>query len=70
MVSAPPQWQDALEPLDEEVEVCRRRYHEALDAGLSVAEANIFADCGEDVGMLRKLVAGGCDPVLIARIVI
>lgn len=66
----PPQWQDDLEPPDESARVSNRRYHEALDAGLSVLEANIFADCGADVRQLRKLVAAGCSHELIARIVI
>lgn len=55
--------------VDELLEVRRRRYQEARAAGLSIVEAQLFADSGEDVGMLRKLVAGACDPALIARIV-
>lgn len=55
---------------DEQVRVGRRRYEEAIEAGLSVAEAMIFADNGEDVGMLRKLVKAGCDPKTIALIVV
>ena len=70
MPAAPPQWQDAAEQLDERTRVSNRRYHEALDAGLSVVEANVFADSTADVGLLRLLVGAGCDPVLIARIVL
>jgi hypothetical protein len=54
---------------DELLEVRRRRYREARAAGLSMAEARLFADSDQDVGLLRRLVAGGCDPHLIARIV-
>lgn len=68
-MSYPPQWLDMFEPVDERVEVARRRYHEALDAGLSVAEANAFADSHADVGVLRKLVAAGCSHELIAKII-
>jgi uncharacterized protein (DUF2237 family) len=67
---APPQWLDMFEPLDERVEVARRRYHEALDAGLSVAEANEFADSLADIGQLRKLVAAHCSHELIAAILL
>lgn len=70
MPAAPPQWQDAAELLDEPTRVSNRRYHEALDAGLSVEDANVFADGVQDVGVLRLLVGAGCDPVLIARIVL
>lgn len=55
---------------DEEIEVLRRRYHEAVDAGLSVHEARIFARNGEDVGVLRRLIADGCPVTLIALIVV
>lgn len=57
-------------PFDDELlEVRRRRYHEAIDAGLTVAEARIFSDNGEDVGLLRRLVALGCPERLIADII-
>lgn len=54
---------------DEMVRVGKRRYQEAIDAGLSCAEALLFADNGVDVGQLRKLVQAGCPSVLIASIV-
>lgn len=58
-------------PFDDELlEVRRRRYHEAVEAGLTIAEARIFAHNGEDVGLLRRLVAAGCPEALIARIVV
>jgi hypothetical protein len=69
-MSAPPQWLDADELLDEPTRVTNRRYHEALDAGLSVVEANLFADSLADVGQLRKLVAAHCSHELIAAILL
>lgn len=70
-MAAPLDLPEQDEPLNEEsLEVRRRRYHEALDAGLSALEARIFADNGQDVGVLRRLVAGGCPPRLIALIVV
>lgn len=55
---------------DEALEVRRHRYQEARAAGLSIAEAELFADGDGDVGVLRKLVAGACDPAMIAAILI
>jgi hypothetical protein len=52
------------------VEVHRRRYDEAVHAGLTGLEAELFADSTVDIGQLRHLVALGCPPGLIARIVI
>lgn len=57
-------------PFDDELlEVRRRRYREAIDAGLTVAEARIFSVNGEDVGLLRRLVQLGCPEEYIAAIV-
>lgn len=55
---------------DEQLEVLRRRYKEARQAGLSIAEARLFSESNQDIGTLRKLVAGGCPPRLIAEIVV
>jgi hypothetical protein len=55
---------------DELLEVRRRRYQEAREAGLSIVEAKLFADGDQDVGTLRRLVALHCEPDLIALIVI
>lgn len=51
-------------------EVLRRRYLEALQAGLTGREAQVFAESNRDIGELRKCVAGRCSPKLIARIVL
>lgn len=56
--------------LDEQDEVLRRRFDEALAAGLTPHEAYRFAVSDFDVGILRKAVAKGCPPTLIARIVL
>jgi hypothetical protein len=55
---------------DERLEVLRRRYAEARKAGLSMVEARIFSESGEDIGTLRKLVEKGCEPRLIARVLL
>jgi hypothetical protein len=47
-----------------------RRFREARKAGLTLVEARLFAESDVDVGLLRKLVAGGCAPALAARILI
>lgn len=55
---------------DEALEVRRRRYKEARAAGLSIVEAKLFADGGQDIGWLRLLVRDGCAPALIRRIML
>ena len=70
MRAAPPQWRDEAELLDEPTRVSNRRYQEAVDAGFSHEEASAFSYSGADVGVLRLLVGAGCDPALIARIVL
>jgi len=69
MSAAPPQWQDAAE-LDEKTRVSNRRYHEALDAGLSVTDANLFADSTADVGLLRLCVRNGWSAEMIAAVML
>lgn len=66
-------WDDMSAPAelcDELLEVRRRRYKEARKAGLSIPEALLFADGDTDLRWLRKLVEDGCDPALIANIVL
>lgn len=46
------------------------RYHEAKKAGLTILERRLFAESSTDVALLRKLVADGCPPELIAQIVL
>ena len=55
---------------DEKLEVGRRRYQEARDAGLTIAESMIFADSDADIGVLRKLVKDGCPVELVREIVL
>lgn len=53
-----------------------RRIREAVDAGLTLEEARVFAVSGADVGLLRALVApsekwpDGCPIELIREIVL
>lgn len=55
---------------DEALMVRRYRYKQARKAGLSFAEAELFAGSDADLGVLRQLVRDGCSPELIARILI
>ena len=58
------------EPLEgEALAVFMHRFQEARDAGLTRFEARLFAISTTDVRWLRLLVASGCQPRLIARIV-
>ena len=54
----------------EQATVWRNRYLEARRAGLDHTDALRFAYAETDIGQLRRLVADGCAPRLIARIVI
>lgn len=54
----------------EQEEVLRRRKAEAVEDGMSVVEARIFSESELDIGELRKLVATGCPPELLARILL
>ena len=60
---------EVQEPAESE-RVRLRRFREGRAAGLSLCESHLFADSDADVGVLRHLVAAGCDPTLIARIII
>lgn len=60
----------AVENWNERDEVLRRRYEEALAAGLGEVDAHRFATSDTDVGQLRKAVKKGCPPTLLARIVL
>lgn len=53
---------------DELLEVRRRRYQEARDAGLSIVEAKLVSESDADMGLLRRLVKDRCDPRLIFEI--
>ena len=48
----------------------RARYKAARRAGLSIVEAQLFADAGPSMAELRHLCDLGCEPTLIARIVL
>jgi hypothetical protein len=55
---------------DEEAAVHLYRYRQARHAGLLPDDAMEFAHSHTDVGELRRLVAAGCEPELIAAIVL
>lgn len=48
----------AAEPSEETV-VRWNRYKEARRAGMSIVEAQLWADSGADVGLLRRCVTNG-----------
>lgn len=56
--------------VDETEAVYRHRYREARDAGMSIVEAQLFADSDGDLAVLRKLLAAGCTPQMILRILL
>lgn len=55
---------------DELVEVWGNRYQEARRAGMEHMDAIRFARSERDIGELRALVAKGCPPTLLPRIVL
>ncbi len=55
---------------DERLEVTRNRYMEARKAGLTIVEAQLFADSDADIALLRKLVKGKATVEQIRRIVL
>jgi hypothetical protein len=59
-----------VEEWNEQDEVLRRRYEEALAAGLDTTDAHTFAVSDRDIGELRRAVQKGCPPQLLARIVL
>lgn len=66
VVEEPP----GLDDGHEQRSVYEHRYREALAAGLTLAEAELWASSEADVGELRRLARSGCPPALLARIVL
>lgn len=52
----------------EEQRILSWRYEQLLELGLTVAGAQLLAESGADLGLVRRLVAAGCMPDLAARI--
>jgi hypothetical protein len=52
----------------EEQRIISWRYEQLLELGLTVAGAQLLAESGSDLGLVRRLVAAGCAPDLAARI--
>ncbi len=55
---------------DEDRDVVRWRFQQARGAGLTRIEARLFAESEASLTELRLLVAKGCPPQTIARIVL
>lgn len=47
-----------------------RRFLEAFTAGFTESEAAEFAESHTDIGLLRKLVRGGCPPDKLREILL
>jgi hypothetical protein len=47
-----------------------RRLKEARRAGMTRIEARMFAESEMDIGELRRLVAKGCPPMLLAKLLL
>jgi hypothetical protein len=54
----------------EQVVVWRWRQEEAKQAGMTKIEARMFAESDRDIGELRKMVAKGCPPELLAKVLL
>lgn len=54
----------------EPLRLLAHRLRVAREAGLTPEQAVEFAESRADIGMLRALADAGCDPDLIARIVL
>lgn len=54
----------------EENAVAHWRYSQLRSLGFGRLEARLLTECGCDLGLVRRLVAGGCTPQLAARIVL
>jgi hypothetical protein len=61
---------ESLVAWEERDEVLRRRYQEALQAGMKDKDADLFARSDVDVGELRRVVRKGCPKRLIAKLVL
>jgi hypothetical protein len=60
---------DELEALSaEELRILSWRHDQLLELGLTEAEAQLLAEGGADLGLLRRLVGAGCTPALAFRI--
>jgi hypothetical protein len=52
----------------EEQRIRSWRYDQLLELGLTEAVAQLLAEVGSDLGLMRRLVGAGCAPDLAARI--
>jgi hypothetical protein len=52
----------------EERRILTWRHDQLLELGLTEAEAQLLAEGGADLGLLRRLVGSGCTPSLAFRI--
>jgi hypothetical protein len=61
---------DAVAPNPEHEEIMRWRLSQILLLGIDQLDAQLLAETGADLGVLRRLIGQGCPPPLAARIVL
>jgi hypothetical protein len=61
---------EAFVPTPEQEQVMRWRLSQICALGIGPLDAQLLADSGADIGLLRRLVGQGCPPPLAARIVL
>jgi len=57
-------------PTPEQEEIRQWRLSQILSLGIEQLDAQLLAESGSDLGLLRRLVGQGCPPDLAARIVL
>lgn len=57
-------------PTPEQEEIMRWRFSQILSLGIGQLDAQLLAETGADLGLLRRLVGQGCPPPLAVRIVL
>lgn len=62
--------EDAVVPNPEQEKIMRWRLSQILLLGIGQLDAELLAETGADLGVLRRLVGQGCPPTLAARIVL
>ncbi len=62
--------EETVGPTPEQQEIMRWRLSQISALGIGQLDAQLLADSGADIGLLRRLVGQGCPPPLAARIVL
>ena len=62
--------EEAAGPTPEQQEIMRWRLSQISSLGIGQLDAQLLAETGADLGLLRRLVGQGCPPPLAVRIVL